>query len=82
MTKQDNLQKIRTLWAEIYPEDASKTILNELITELKQTSKDIAFKAQPEGWYKDAIVYSLYVDFFKGTFSGLVPKLPELRELA
>lgn len=81
MTKQANLQKIRTLWTEIYPEDESKTILDELLTELKQASKDIVFKAQPEGWYKDAIVYSLYVDFFKGTFSGLASKLPELREL-
>ena len=37
--------------------------------------------SQPEGWYKDAIVYSLYVDLFNGTFAGLTEKLPQLREL-
>lgn len=81
MTQLHNLQTIRTLWAEIYPDDSDHTILEQLLTEVKQASKNITFKAQPEGWYKDAIVYSLYVDFFKGTFSGLTEKLPQLREL-
>ena len=81
MKQQDNLQIIRTLWAEIYPGDTGHTILNQLLTEVEEASKNISFEAQPDGWYKDAIVYSLYVDFFKGTFSGLTEKLPKLREL-
>ena len=81
MTQRDNLQTIRTLWAEIYPGDSGHIILNQLINEVEQASKNITFDAQPDGWYKDAIVYSLYVDFFKGTFSGLTEKLPQLREL-
>ena len=81
MTQRDNLQTIRTLWDEIYPGDSGHTILKQLLTEVEHAAQNISFDAQPEGWYKDAIVYSLYVDFFKGTFSGLTEKLPKLREL-
>lgn len=81
MNQRDNLATIRTLWDEIYTGDQAQTSLDQLLKEVEQASTHITFKPQPDGWYKDAIVYSLYVDFFNGTFSGLSEKLPQLREL-
>lgn len=34
-----------------------------------------------DDWYKDAIVYSLYVDLFNEDFNGLIEKLDYLKEL-
>lgn len=81
MNQRDNLSAIRNLWDEIYAGDQAQTILEQLLKEVKQASNTITFDPQPGGWYKDAIVYSLYVDFFNGTFAGLSAKLPQLREL-
>jgi maltose alpha-D-glucosyltransferase/alpha-amylase len=81
MNQRDNLAAIRTLWDEIYAGENARTTLEQLLEEVEQASHHITFGPQPDGWYKDAIVYSLYVDFFNGTFAGLSEKLPQLREL-
>ncbi len=81
MNQRDNLAAIRNLWDEIYSGNQARTILEQLIKEVEQASNNITFSPQPAGWYKDAIVYSLYVDFFNGNFAGLSEKLPQLREL-
>jgi len=44
---------------------------------------DSVLRDQTNGddWYKDAIVYSLYVDLFNSDFNGLIEKLDYLEEL-
>lgn len=81
MTHKNNPETLRRLWSEIYPSGSGDAILEELIAEIKNASDTISFGPQPEGWYKDAVVYSLYIDFFNETFSGLTEKLPLLRDL-
>lgn len=74
-------ENIRELWKLIYPEDDEK-LLNEFILFLnsKVDNQQINDKID-KLWYKDAVVYSLYVDRFNTDFSGLSDKLDYLREL-
>ena len=81
MSNRDNIQSIRKLWSEIYKNEDYNVILEQLIAEVESSALSNPHGSQPEGWYKDAIVYSLYVDLFNGTFAGLTEKLPQLREL-
>jgi len=67
-----------SLWRELYPENT----VEKLDVFLLETEK----KVVPEGkkkkdWYKDAVVYSLYVELFNKDFSGLVDKLDYLEDL-
>ncbi|HOP13731.1 MAG TPA: alpha-amylase family glycosyl hydrolase [Lentimicrobium sp.] len=72
---------IRSLWNELYPDPIDASGLDALLAELNHARNTLAFDPQPEGWYKDAVVYALYVDFFNNTFDGLVEKLGQLQEL-
>jgi len=81
MSHRDNIQSIRNLWSEIYKNEDNNAILEQLIAEVESSALSNSHGPQPEGWYKDAIVYSLYVDLFNGTFAGLTEKLPQLRAL-
>ncbi len=81
MSQRDNLSVIRQIWSELYPGAAGNSLLETLIQEVATAARLNQHGAQPEGWYKDAVVYSLYVDFFNETFEGLIKKLPELRDL-
>lgn len=81
MSNRDNIQSIRKLWSEIYHNEEYNATLEQLIDEVENSALTNSHGAQPDGWYKDAIVYSLYVDLFNGTFAGLTEKLPQLREL-
>jgi len=78
---QNPIDIIRSAWEELYPGQAGLAQLQQLISELETARKSNPYGPQPEGWYKEAVVYSLYVDFFNGTFDGLTEKLPELQEL-
>ncbi|RLD78996.1 MAG: alpha-amylase, partial [Bacteroidetes bacterium] len=49
--------------------------------QLDDVKKDIQHPPHEEGWYKDAIVYSLYVDLFNDDFQGLEDKLDYLSKL-
>lgn len=75
------LERIRTAWHELYPEPESNELLEKLLSELEIARYSNNFGSQPEGWYKEAVVYSLYVDFFAQTFDGLIRKLDHLKEL-
>jgi len=75
------LEKIRTAWQEIYTGPDSNAKLEILLEEIENARSNNKFGPQAEGWYKDAVIYSLYVDFFAGTFHGLVEKLDHLKEL-
>lgn len=81
MSHRDNIRSIRKLWSEIYKNEDNNAILEQLIAEVESSALTNSHGPQPEGWYKDAIVYSLYVDLFNGTFAGLTEKLPQLRAL-
>ena len=73
--------QLQTLWIQIYPEPEHQPVLSKLMVELEDTLSALHFKPQTEGWYKDAVVYSLYIDFFNDTFDGLIEKLDMLKEL-
>jgi maltose alpha-D-glucosyltransferase / alpha-amylase len=69
-----------TYWERLYPGVPSKILENFLLTiefyRGKNNGKD--FQAD---WYKDATVYSLYVDLFNKDFPGLIQKLDYLQDL-
>ena len=73
--------RLSTLWNELYEEQHSH-LLENFIDDLNNFKDYNAIKPIDEGWYKDAIVYSLYVDLFNGTFKGLIQKLDYLAEHA
>lgn len=79
MNKQPNTQVLKDSFQELYPE-ASLEILNQFIAELDQMRNEIP-ACENKDWYKDAIVYSLYVDLFNKDFSGLKDKLNYLKNL-
>jgi maltose alpha-D-glucosyltransferase/alpha-amylase len=64
-------------WKELYPNETENQ-LNSFLSELKI---DQAQKSNDNDWYKDAVVYSLYVDLFNNDFNGLIDKLDYLQEL-
>ncbi|MCD4773052.1 MAG: hypothetical protein K8R41_06680 [Bacteroidales bacterium] len=78
-----NLQEITTMqraWIDLYPE-TSFNKLNDFIKELKKIKVFLKSGISEAGWYKDAIVYSVYVDLFNNDFSGLESKLDYLANL-
>ncbi len=67
-------------WTELYPGMPTGK-LTDFFDELKRVKDRISLPANPPGWYKDAIVYSLYVDLFNKDFPGLESKLDYLARL-
>ncbi|MBC8319966.1 MAG: alpha-glucosidase C-terminal domain-containing protein [Bacteroidetes bacterium] len=63
-------------WNLIYP-GLPTTKLDDFINSLQIVENH----GQPNDWYKDAIVYSLYVDLYNTDFNGLTQKLDYIREL-
>ena len=79
MTEKTPIKKLSAIWKELFEEQ--QELLNSFIDELKSFKNQLDIPPQEEKWYKDAIVYSLYVDLFNDDFSGLEEKLPYLSEL-
>ena len=68
------------IWAKLYPEISKKILENFLLTiEVNRIVK--SSKQEEIDWYKDAVVYSLYVDLFNHDFEGLTKKLGYLQDL-
>jgi maltose alpha-D-glucosyltransferase/alpha-amylase len=67
-------------WEELYP-DRPKTGLSDFFDMLRELKNRMDLPAHSPGWYKDVIVYSLYVDLFNKDFSGLESKLDYLVKL-
>jgi len=67
---------IHKLWNELYPEDGTKK-LDEFLSNIS-VSQDYAADSE---WYRDAIIYALYVDLFNKDFNGLINRLDYLQEL-
>ena len=79
MEMNPQLQALKDNFKEIYPgEDLS--LLEGFIEELKGIQAKMPLNENPD-WYKDAIVYSLYVDLFNKDFNGLEEKLDHLVKL-
>ncbi|MDP2237153.1 MAG: alpha-amylase family glycosyl hydrolase [Bacteroidales bacterium] len=75
MSTKDNLIE---LWSSIYP-DYNLQQLEQFLDTLKpQLIDDENYHAD---WYKDAVVYSLYVDLYAKNFEGLISKLDYLEGL-
>ncbi|MEZ5149518.1 MAG: alpha-amylase family glycosyl hydrolase, partial [Bacteroidales bacterium] len=74
------IKKLSEHWLKIYPDQSIK-LLENFMLEIESTRDDIQFPAHVGEWYKDAIVYSLYVDLFNTDFIGLKKKLDYLQDL-
>jgi len=79
MNKQQIIQLLEKSFQELYPNESMDT-LQSFIEELEELQPQIPNDGSPD-WYKDAIVYSLYVDLFNKDFTGLTEKLDHLYEL-
>lgn len=76
----ESISSIRKLWKTIYGEKG-QSLLDSFIDELKEEKASLNLPSLDQGWYKDAIVYSLYVDLFNENFQGLESRLDYLAEL-
>ena len=72
--------RLLNLWRELYP-DSNNRLLAEFVKEIENTKKQLSFEPHKPEWYKEAIVYSLYVEQFNNDFSGLIEKLDYLQDL-
>ncbi len=75
----DHTDQLYKLWGEIYPAQSTDK-LGKFLESLKREEPTKDFPAISD-WYKDAVVYALYVDLFNNDFSGLIDKLDYLQEL-
>ncbi|MDK2910357.1 MAG: maltose alpha-D-glucosyltransferase / alpha-amylase [Bacteroidales bacterium] len=58
-----------------------QSLIRDFIAELKTLKSTLDIKPTEKEWYKDAVVYSLYVDLFNKDFQGLTEKLDYIRSL-
>lgn len=80
MENEKELSVITSCWEKLYP-GQSKRELSSFIDQLILYKNKWNLPPHPGGWYKDVIVYSMYVDLFNGDFPGLGSKLEYLEEL-
>ncbi len=73
------MEMFDVIWNKLYPGQGH--ILSDFKKELEQTRASICLPEQEEFWYKDTIVYSLYVDLFNQDFQGLEERLDYLQDL-
>lgn len=74
---------IKKLWLEIYDGVAndSEKFVDDFIRNLDKIKKNVEFESIDPLWYKDSVVYSLYVDLYAKNFTNLIEKLDYLEEL-
>jgi maltose alpha-D-glucosyltransferase / alpha-amylase len=68
------------IWNELYPGKPAD-LLDEFTAELGSFAGSSHLPGLPEAWYKDAVVYSVYVDLFNRDFKGLIDRLDYLQDL-
>lgn len=71
---------LRDIWSELYGNDQDE-LLGNFLKELESFNRSQRMKPLPEEWYRDVVVYSLYVDLFNEDFKGLGSKLDYLSDL-
>ncbi len=79
MNFQSFTTQLEGLWRQIYPQ-TDVTLLQTFLTKLQPKNSHHSAKTKTH-WYKNAIVYSLYVDLFNETFDGLEEKFDYLKDL-
>jgi maltose alpha-D-glucosyltransferase / alpha-amylase len=72
--------ELSKLWKSLYP-DAGNKLLDAFIVELNELKQSLKSSGENSLWYKEAVVYSLYVDLFNKDFAGLNDKIPYLKNL-
>jgi maltose alpha-D-glucosyltransferase/alpha-amylase len=75
-----DLSAIKKAWKQLYNNEDNE-LLNGFLTYLAEFKNQLVISPQEPEWYKDAIVYSLYVDLFNEDFQGLTDKLDYFRDL-
>ncbi|MGI8518481.1 MAG: alpha-amylase family glycosyl hydrolase [Acidimicrobiia bacterium] len=75
-----DLVTIRMLWNELY-DGEHQAELEEFAARLEQFKGEHALAPLANEWYKDVVVYSLYVDLFNESLEGLIEKLDYLEDL-
>ena len=66
-------------WNELYPDEPDSLLFRFLdAVRYEYVPADTTTDSE---WYKDAVVYSLYVDLFNKDFEGLIHKLDYLQDL-
>lgn len=72
------LSLLKKYWKELYP-TYPELLLDEFLKEAEKYKTSAI--PMPADWYKDAIIYSLYVDLFNNDFNGLKQRLDYLEDL-
>ncbi len=75
-----DLNRIKQNWQQLYGE-THDTKLQDFVAYLNDFKNSRIISPQEPEWYKDALVYSLYVDLFNKDFAGLIDKLDYLQNL-
>lgn len=70
----DYKSKLEFLWKNIYP-NSDITLLHNFLKSIEIYKNNKSVKSDKADWYKDAVIYSLYVDRFNNDFSGLEKKV-------
>lgn len=76
----DRFSDLYRIWNILYPEHPTDK-LDALTGEIVSFSGKTAIPPLEEEWYKNAVVYSLYVDLFSSDFKGLTGRLEYLQDL-
>jgi len=73
--------KIKKNWEKIYKKKYNYRLyeLMEILNEFK--SNNHKEECENKLWYKNSVIYSLYVDFFSRDFKGLIERLDYLKKL-
>lgn len=83
------MEQLKKLWDGLYSDVAtvnqkdSQRLFDGFIKTLNDLKRERfdGQKSPEEDWYKDAVIYSAYVDLFNKDFAGLTEKLDYLQEL-
>ena len=73
-------KSLQKYWNQLYP-NSDEAELMAFVSEVDAVKQNIRFLDHSPEWYKDAIIYSLYVDLFNSDFNGLKDKLDYLQDL-
>ncbi|MDZ7671514.1 MAG: alpha-amylase family glycosyl hydrolase [Halanaerobiales bacterium] len=71
--------KIKELWEKIYGNEDK--YLNKVYDLIEQRKQESEYKVETRDWFKEGVVYSLYVDLFADDFNGLSKRLDYLSNL-
>jgi maltose alpha-D-glucosyltransferase / alpha-amylase len=76
----DKLSSLYQAWKELYPAE-DESLLDDFSGELEAFLSETSLPPLDNEWYKDAVVYSVYVDLFNKDFNGLIERLDYLQDL-